>query len=227
LGGTPHDVILDPNAPFGYISMVGVIDPANPSSDYVVAFNSTTFTETDRQVVGNDPHVLLSATNNLLFVTTQGADGVSVLDRTTLDPVPGSPIAIPNAHGAGMTSSGDIFYTTNISDGGANALYAIDTATLTTAGPGTPDNTNFPTPHNIALSPDNLRLYLTHSGPAATKVSIFDVSNPSDPSLLGEVDAQLNPFGITAVPAVIPEPAAWLLAAGGAGALLRMRRGGC
>jgi len=224
LGGIPHDVILDPNAPFGYISMVGVIDPANPNTDYVVAFSSTTFTETDRRVVGDDPHVSLSAANNLLFVTTQAADAVSVLDRTTLDPVPGSPIAIPNAHGAGMASSGAIFYTTNITGGGADALFAIDTAMLTLAGPGTPDNTNFPTPHNIALSPDNQRLYVTHSGPTATKVSIFDVSNPSDPSLLGAVDAQLNPFGIAAVPA-IPEPAAWLLAVGGTGALMRIRRG--
>jgi DNA-binding beta-propeller fold protein YncE len=225
LGGKPHDVILDPNAPLGYISMVDVVDPANPSADYVVAFNSTTFTEADRQVVGNDPHVSLSAANNLLFVTTQGADGVSVLDRTTLDPVPGSPIAIPNAHGVGMTSPGDIFYTTNISDGGANALYAIDTATFTTTGPGTPDNTSFPTPHNIALSPDNQRLYVTHSGATANKVSVFDVTNLADPVLLGAVDAQLNPFGIATVPA-IPEPSALLLAAAGVCVLSVFRRRG-
>jgi DNA-binding beta-propeller fold protein YncE len=225
LGGTPHDVILDPNAPVGYLTMVGVVDPANPSTDAVVAFSASTFTETDRSIVGDDPHVSLSAANNLLFVTTQGADRVSVLDRSTLDHVPGSPIAIPNAHGAGMSSSGDIFYTTNITGGGVDALFAIDTTTLTLAGPSTPDNTSFPTPHNIALSPDNQRLYVTHSGATATKVSVFDVTNLVDPVLLGTVDAQLNPFGIATVPA-IPEPSAWLLAVGGAGPLLRIRRGG-
>jgi DNA-binding beta-propeller fold protein YncE len=224
LGGQPHDVILDPNAPVGYITMVGLADPANPGTDAVVAFSTSTFTETDRSIVGDDPHVLLSAANNLLFVTTQGADGVSVLDRSTLDHVPGSPIAIPNAHGAGMTSSGDIFYTTNITGGGADALFAIDTATLTLAGPGTPDSTSFPTPHNIALSPDNQRLFVGHSGAASTKVSIFDISNPADPTLLGAVDAQLNPFGIATVPA-IPEPSAWLLAVGGASVLRRFRGG--
>jgi DNA-binding beta-propeller fold protein YncE len=229
LGGRPHDVVLDPNAPLGYITMVGVVDPANPGSDAVVAFSTTTFTETDRSIVGDDPHVALSAANNLLFVTTQGADAVSVLDRTSMDPVAGSPIAIPNAHGARVTPSGDYFYTTNIADGGTNALFAIDTATLTTAGPGTPDNTNFPTPHNIALSPDNQLLYVGHSGATSNKISIFDVSNPADPVLLRDVDAQLNPWGIEAVPAVpVPEPAAGLLLAiAGFSAALIARRNSC
>jgi DNA-binding beta-propeller fold protein YncE len=225
LGGQPHDVILDPNEPVGYITMIGVADPANPNTDAVVAFSTSTFTETDRSIVGDDPHVLLSAANNLLFVTTQGADGVSVLDRSTLDHVPGSPIAIPNAHGAGMSSSGDVFYTTNITGGGTDALFAIDTTTLTLAGPGTPDNTSFPTPHNIALSPDNQRLYVTHSGATANKVSVFDVANLADPVLLGAVDAQLNPFGIATVPA-IPEPSALLLAAAGVCVLSVFRRRG-
>jgi DNA-binding beta-propeller fold protein YncE len=100
LGGRPHDVILDPNAPAAYVTMIGVNDPAHPNSDFVVTYNTNTFTEIDRQSVGDDAHVALSAANNLLFVTTQGADAVSVLDRATLNPVAGSPIAIPNAHGA-------------------------------------------------------------------------------------------------------------------------------
>jgi DNA-binding beta-propeller fold protein YncE len=223
-GGRPHDVILDPTAPVGYVSMIGVNDPANPNRDYVVAFSTSTFTETNRRPVGHDPHLSLSAANNLLFVPTQGAGEVNVLDRGTLAPVTGSPIAIPGAHGANLTSSGAIFYTTNIAGGGTNALYAIDTATLGLAGPGTPDNTSFATPHNIALSLDNQRLYVTHSGAAATKVSIFDTSNPADPVLVGAIDAQLNPFGLAAVPAVVPEPATWLIALTGLTCLLAVWR---
>jgi DNA-binding beta-propeller fold protein YncE len=223
-GGRPHDVVLDPTAPFAYISMIGVQDPANPSRDYVVAYSTTTFTETDRRAVGDDPHLSRSPANNLLFVPTQGADEVTVLDRETLDPVAGSPIAIANAHGAAFTPSGDIFYTTNIADGGADALFAIDTATLAVAGPGTPVDTNFASPHNIALSQDNQRLYVTHSGAASTKVSMFDIGEPTSPLHLGELDAQLNPFGIASVPAAVPEPSTWLLLGGGAAVLLWMRR---
>jgi DNA-binding beta-propeller fold protein YncE len=223
-GGRPHDVILDPTAPVGYVSMIGVNDPANPNRDYVVAFNTSTFAETNRRAVGDDPHLGLSATNNLLFVPTQGASEVSVLSRGTLAPVTGSAIAIPGAHGANLTSSGAIFYTTNIAGGGANALYAIDTSTLGIAGPGTPDNTSFASPHNIALSPDNQRLFVTHSGATSTKVSIFDTSNPADPVLMGAIDAQLNPFGIAAVPAVVPEPAAWVITLTGVACLLAVWR---
>jgi DNA-binding beta-propeller fold protein YncE len=225
LGGRPHDVILDPNAPAAYVTMIGVNDPTHPNSDFVVAYDTSTFTEIDRQVVGDDAHVALSPANNWLFVTTQGADAVSVLDRTTLDPAAGSPIAIPNAHGARLTSAGDVFYTTNITDGGSSALFAVNTATLALAGPGTPDNTSYASPHNIALSRDNQRLYITHSIAAGSKVSIFDVSNPADPVLLGDVDAQLNPWGIEAVPAITPEPSAAMLASIGALLAIARRRG--
>jgi YVTN family beta-propeller protein len=210
-GGRPHDVILDPAAPFGYISMIGVADPANPNRDYVVALSTETFTETDRRAVGDDPHLSLSSASNLLFVPTQGGDEVTVLDRSTFEPVAGSPIAIPNAHGAAFTAPGDIFYTTNIADGGVNGLFAIDTATLALAGAGTPVDTDFPSPHNIGLSPDNSRLYVTHSGAASNKVSMFDISDPTAPLLLGSLDVELNPFGIAAVPARVPEPSTWLL----------------
>jgi hypothetical protein len=104
-------------------------------------------------------------------------------------------------------------------------LFAINTATLALAGPGTPDNTSFASPHNIALSPDNQRLYITHLIATASKVSIFDVSNSAEPTLLGHVDVQLNPWGIEAVPAITPEPSAALLASIGASLAFARSRG--
>jgi YVTN family beta-propeller protein len=199
LGGKPHDVILDPTAPFAYVTMIGVTG----ANDYVVKYSTETFLEVDRAAVGKDPHVSLAATNNLLYVPTQNANEVRVLDRGTLDFVTSIPIA--NAHGAGMLPDGSRFYTTNIAGGGLNGLLSINTATNTVIDS---DSTSFGMPHNIAVSPDRTELFLTHSGASSTAVSIFDLAgagSPDNPVFSDSVSVQSNPWGIVAF-TVVPEP---------------------
>jgi len=98
-----------------------------------------------------------------------------------------------------MLQSGRFFYTTNLTGGGADGLFAVDTGTNTVAGEAV--DTPYAVPHNIALSQNGLRLFLTHSGATADRVTFWSVS-PSDPRpvLLGEVAVGLNPFGIASVP---------------------------
>ena len=190
-GYIPHDVILDPQGRYAYVTMLGGSGP----DDYLVQFSTRTFLEVNRAAVGNDPHVSLTARNNLIYVPAQNSNKVSVLNRDTLSLV--TELAVLGAHGAGMTPNGKVFYTTNIIGGGTDGLFAIDTNTSTILGTA---DTPFTVPHNIVVT-KNKKLFLTHSGGASDKVTIYDVSTSQPiPVLAGEVTVGLNPFGLAYVP---------------------------
>jgi DNA-binding beta-propeller fold protein YncE len=192
LGGKPHDVILDPHfGRFAYVSMIGV----SGAADYVVKYSTQSFQEVGRAAVGKDPHLSVAQQNKLLYVPCQGSSVVMVLDRDSLQPV--TTLAIPAAHGAGMTGNGQTFYTTNIAGGGVNGLFAIDTKTNTLIGGGT--HTPFAMPHNIALTPSGHKLYLGHSGASSNKLTIYKITQRV-PVLEGTVSVGgFNPFGIAYV----------------------------
>jgi len=193
LGGKPHDVILDPKGQGAFVTMLNVAGP----NDYVVKFDTTTFDEVARAPVGKDPHVSLTPRNPYLYVPCQGGNTVIVLDRATLAPV--TDLDIPGAHGAGMMHSGRTFYVTNISGGGTDGLFAIDTDTNTVIGD--PVDTPFAVPHNLALTTNGQRLFVTHSGATSDKVSFYALSDAQrQPVLLGDATVGLNPFGLAYVP---------------------------
>ncbi|MGH9850249.1 MAG: YncE family protein [Blastocatellia bacterium] len=201
-GGKPHDVILDPNTgEFAYVSLIGVTGAA----DYVVKYSTRTFQEVGRVAVGKDPHLSITQRNNLLYVPCQGSNVVTVLNRGTLAPV--TSISVPGAHGAGMTSDGETFYTTNFPGGGNDGLWTIDTVSNTVVG--APLDTPFPGPHNIALTPNRgaffpngggaRKLYLTHSGATANQVTVYRL-NGDLPVYHKEIRVGFNPFGLAYVP---------------------------
>lgn len=195
MGGKPHDVIVEPNGKHAYVTMVGFVGPG----DYVVKFSTKTFSEVDRAEVGKDPHVSLNRWNHLLYVPCQGNDAVFVLNRKDLSLV--TELAVPGAHGAGMSTSGLYFYTTNLPGGGTDALYTI--FTLFNIVVGDPVDAPYPVPHNIALTRNGKKLYVTHSGATSDKVTVFTIKGwffKSNPEFLGEVTVGLNPFGLAYVP---------------------------
>jgi DNA-binding beta-propeller fold protein YncE len=198
-GGKPHDVVLDPTGTYAYVTVTRLI-----GDDFVVAYNMATFREARRAAVQNDHvgsfvhlHVCLTPRNNMLYLPRQGSNVVTVLDRNTLEDV--TDIRVPGAHGARMGRKGKFFYTTNIPGGGPAGIFTIDVRTNRLIGPAV--DTPYPQPHNVALTPDGLKLYLTHSGPGSNKVTIYTISkkNPT-PVLSGEVVVGENPFGIAYVP---------------------------
>lgn len=187
----PHDVILDPQGSYAYVTMLGGPSP----DDYLVQFSTESFMELNRAVVGKDAHVSLTARNNLIYVPAQNSNVVTIFNRENLSLV--AELAIPGAHGAGMTPNGKVFYTTNLTGGGTDGLFAIDTNTNTVIGTA---DTPFAVPHNIVVT-NNDKLFLTHSGGASDKVTIYTVTtNEPIPVLAGEVTVGLNPFGIGYVP---------------------------
>ena len=191
-GYKPHDVVLGPTGGLAYVTMVGGSDPDH---DYLVQFRTDTFEEINRAPVGKDPHVSLIRLSNELYVPAQNSNIVSVFNRFTLELI--DEIDVPGAHGAGMSPLGRVFYTTNLPGGGTDGLYAIDTRTNTII-----DSTDTPyaVPHNVVVTLTG-KLFLTHSGGASDKVTIYKVSvrNPV-PTLIGEVTVGLNPFGLAYVP---------------------------
>jgi DNA-binding beta-propeller fold protein YncE len=193
LGGRPHDVILDPTGPYAYVTVLGLPGPV----DYVVKYSTIWFREVDRAAVGKDPHLLLTARNRMLYLPCQNSNAVYVLNRKTMEHV--TVIDVPGAHGAGMTLSGETFYTTNLPGGGDDGLFAIDTATNTVVG--APVDTAYPVPHNIALTNGGRTLFVTHSGGTADKVTIYETyGDDPTPVHVGEVTVGLNPFGLDYVP---------------------------
>lgn len=193
MGGKPHDVILDPQGNFAYVTVLGL----SGESDYVVQYSTETFEEVGRAAVGKDPHVSLTQRNGLLYVPSQGSNAVYVLDRLTMELV--DILDIPGAHGAGMAFSGKYFYTSNLPGGGSEALYIIDTNTGTILGE--PTDAPYAVPHNIVLTTEMDMLFLTHSGPTSDKVTFYSVgaSDPT-PILVGEATVGFNPFGLAFVP---------------------------
>ena len=98
-----------------------------------------------------------------------------------------------------MKRNGRVFYTTNLPGGGANALWTIDTRDGAVIGAPVP--TPFAGPHNLAFTPDERKLYVTHSGPTATNVTVFAISERQPvPVFLTSINVGVNPFGLTYAP---------------------------
>jgi YVTN family beta-propeller protein len=192
MGGKPHDVILDRAGRFAWVTM---LDFAG-GNDYVVQFTTRTFEEVNRAPVGKDPHLSLDNRGRALYVPAQNSDKVTVLDRVTLEEI--TEITVPGAHGAGMRADGHVFYTTNLPGGGTDGLFAIDTKSNEVINAV---DTPFAVPHNIALTPRGDKLYVTHSGGTADKVSVYSASKHEPvPVLQGVITVGTNPFGLAFVP---------------------------
>jgi DNA-binding beta-propeller fold protein YncE len=192
IGGKPHDVIVDPLlGQFAYISMIGNAGP----NDYVIKFSTRTFQEVGRAAVGKDPHLAASKHDKLLYVPCQNSNTVAVLNRATMRQIDATPI--PGAHGARLSNNGKVFFTTNITSSGPTGLYAIDIRSNNVIGSV---NTPYATPHNVMLTANGHKLYLTHSGATSNKVTVYKVfAGRSVPVLIGEVTVGFNPFGIALI----------------------------
>lgn len=194
-GDRPHDVIVDAADSFAVVSILRSSGP-----DYLVRFDTTTFAETGRFEVGEDPHLSWSRANNLVYSPNQGTSEVYIFDPAAMNFEPLEVLEnIPGAHGAGMSLDGERLYVSNISGGGADALWFIDTSMNMVVGE--PADTPVATPHNIAVSPAGNKLWVTHSGSTATAVTVFEMTpmNPM-PMFVAQLEADLNPFGLALVP---------------------------
>ncbi|MBU2502837.1 YncE family protein [bacterium] len=188
MGGKPHDVILGPHGRHAFVTMVGFMG----ENDYLVRYDTSGFAESGRLAVGKDPHVSIGP-GTMLYVPCQNTDQVLVVDHRSLEIM--DELMIPGAHGATMSRNGKRFYTTNLPGSGIGALYTVDTRGNEILGD--PVDTPYPVPHNLAVTPDGRRLFVTHSGGDSDKVTFYRLAGSDRlPVYLGETTVGLNPFGI-------------------------------
>ena len=182
LGGKPHDVFFDPSVRGAYVSVIGV----SGNHDYIVKYTGS-YLEGDRIAVGKDPHLFADDVNDLLYVPCQGTNDMYILDRSTLSVQ--AVVPFDGAHGIFMPASGSHVYVADIA---GSRLGVFDTDTNMQVGEAL--DTPFSTPHNLAINAAEDKLFVTHSGGTADKVSIYSLD--PEPSLITSLTVGLNPFGL-------------------------------
>jgi YVTN family beta-propeller protein len=208
-GGKPHDILLDKKARWAFTTIVGV----DGDNDYVVQYNAKTFKEMARFATGKDPHVGILNDDSKLFVPTQGANKVYVLDpNKKLKKL--KEFNIPAAHGISWMPGGQFVYITNVTGDALpgsknhNGLWAINAKTLKLAGSAAiPKLKKLAShTHNITVNAAGTKLYLTHSGhdvgTVAGDVTVWNISTkkPIPQYAKKRIPVGLNPFGISYIP---------------------------
>lgn len=190
-GAKPHDVMLDFLGNYAYVTFLDTPDTEN---DIVVQFDTSTFQEIDRELVGEDPHISYNRKNDQLYMPCQGSDSIFILDAVDLDYVDEIPLS--GAHGAITSTNSKLFYTTNLPGGGVDAVSVIETTMNSIAGSADSNDT---VPHNVALTPNGKKLYVTHSGATNNTVSVYLTLGDTDPIFLDSIEVGFNPFGLAHV----------------------------
>ena len=185
----PHDITVTPDS--AIVTLLGTTDP---SVGYLVKYSGSTFEETARLEVGGDPHVFYwGFEESRLYVATQRDGRVLWVDPVTLNIC--ANLKIPGAHGIWANEDETHLYVGNIeSADGLASIYTIDipTFTVTSIADGV-----LPNPHNLMVSIDNTKLFVTHSGGDSVSSAVYDVNPATGEVSNGRVvTADANPFGI-------------------------------
>eukprot|EP01089_Gocevia_fonbrunei_P011596 TRINITY_DN2510_c0_g1_i3.p1 TRINITY_DN2510_c0_g1~~TRINITY_DN2510_c0_g1_i3.p1 ORF type:complete len:303 (-),score=37.92 TRINITY_DN2510_c0_g1_i3:15-923(-) len=197
---SPHDVVFHPYKPWAYVGYQLLPGYA----DFVVKYSLDNFTELVRADCGKVPHfnAIISPTAPnyewKLFVASQSSliDSLAVLDSDTLERV-STIIGMAGAHGIyGPSADGRTWYVTNLPGLGLDGLFAYDGITFEVLLEATVD-VPYNTPHNIVMTNDGKKLYLSHSG-TNFDVTVWSVGDPEDPrpKYITKYSSGLNAYGI-------------------------------
>ena len=174
-----HDVTISPS---GYAAYVTVLD--GPETSYVVMYNTYTLEYIKHTDVGGDAHLL--PVGKKLYVPSQNASEVSVLNRFNLNEL--GVIPFNSAHG--ITKSKKFVFVTGIADNKVGVIKRNTNQVVFEI------DTEYNTPHNLAVNKKGKKLFLSHSGATSNKVVFYKVKNNGTLILLSEYESGLNPFGV-------------------------------
>lgn len=198
-GYKPHDIFPSNNGKTTFITLVG----GNANNDYLLKMSTYNGNEIKRKKVGGDPHLFLAPKpkfyrwpyrlRNTLYVTAQDDNSVSYVNTRHLYTY--KKLTIPNAHG--IFAKGQRLYIGNIAEEGVNGLYSIFAKWGYTIGA---INLPHSKPHNISVTDNGKKIYVTHSGNNNT-VSVIDTMPYFQlPVFKTSVTVGDNPFGLVYIP---------------------------
>lgn len=184
VGAKPHDVFLTKDGTKAFVSII----TSSTTNDKVYLYNSSNYTKTAEVNVGKDPHLFHLQGSNRLFVPCQSGQ-IYTLNGSDLTVISNSNFV--GAHGIFATNDQNYIFATNIA---AGQLYGLNASNSSQIGAATTTPTG--TPHNITINESGTKLFISHSGAAATAVTIYNL-NAGAATYSSTTTAGTNPFGIT------------------------------
>lgn len=182
LEAKPHDVVLTADGQTAFVSML-----INDAPDKVVRFNAQTLTKESETAVGEDPHLYFVEQDQKLYVPNQEG-GVFVLGRDLkLD----YRLNLAGSHGIFPSRDGQYVFMTNLP---GKQLYSLNTRSRSLAE--NPLDVSVNNPHNLVVNGDSKKAFVTHSGPTANQVTVYDIDAQGKIKFSKPVTAGTNPFGI-------------------------------
>lgn len=184
VGMKPHDVFVTEDGSKAFVSVFSP-DPATP--DKIFMYSTSTFNKMAEANVGKDPHLYHISSTNKLYVPCQSGE-LFVLDGNNLNELAEKDFA--GAHGIFPSPDKNYLFVTNLP---GNQIYTVKASDYSQLG--MPVNTNNSTPHNVVVNEAGNKLFVTHSGASADKVSVYTINNGAL-TLQSTLTTATNPFGI-------------------------------
>lgn len=181
LGAKPHDVFITEDGTRAFIS---ILQGDTTVADEIFMFNAMTYQMMGSRTVGDDPHLFHIPNSNKLFVPCQ-IGGIYVFDENFMEE---EIVPVDGSHGIFSGDNQNVY----ITDLPGAELYNINA--MNNEVIGSPLTTTENIPHNLTVNQDNTKLFLTHSGMMADKLTIYNIENGI--MLTETLTVGTNPFGI-------------------------------
>jgi len=183
LGGKPHDVFFNADDTKAFVS---ILEGDETVADSIFSYDTTSYMKLKSVAVGDDPHLFYLNSLKKLYVPNQ-TGGVDVMDDD-LNKMKNIPI--DGSHGIFSRKEKDVF----VADLPGTELHKVDGET--DASVGMPLTTPVVIPHNLTINEMNSKLYVTHSGAMADKLTVYSIEEDDKIELVKTLTVGTNPFGI-------------------------------
>ncbi len=178
----PHDVFLTKDGTTAFVSVL----TGSPATDKVYKYSTASHTKTGEVSVGKEPHLFHLQNSNTLYIPCQSGK-LFMVNAGTMNILEEKDYA--GAHGIFASPDQSKIFMSNIT---GNQLYSVN-ATSGDQILSIPSAEN--TPHNITVTANGDKMFVTQSGAGST-VSVYNISSGGTLSGASSFSTGTNPFGI-------------------------------